>query len=111
MSKEELQEMKRKIKSLSELADLRKRIISNRDPNKPVVTICIGTGCTALGARKIVEVLLEEIKAQNLNDRVEVKETGCLGFCELGPRVILFLRGYHTLKSSPKMCLKLSQRL
>jgi len=94
--------MVEKLKSASELMHLRKRIITNRDPNKSVVTICIGTGCTALGARKVVEVLGEEIKTKNLKERVEVKQTGCLGFCELGPRVIIYPEGISYFKVKPE---------
>jgi len=91
-----------KIKSAVELTDLRKGIIASRDPNKRSVNICIGTGCIALGARKVVEVLGEEIKTQNLADKVEVKRTGCLGFCELGPMLIIYPEEISYFKVKPE---------
>ncbi len=94
--------MVEKLKSASELTNLRERIIANRDPSKSVVSICIGTGCTALGAKKVVEVLGEEIKSKNLEERVKVKQTGCLGFCEVGPRVIVYPEEISYFKVKPE---------
>ncbi|GAI43502.1 unnamed protein product, partial [marine sediment metagenome] len=43
-----------KLKSVSDLENLRQGIISKRDPSKPCVAICAGTGCLALGAQKVI---------------------------------------------------------
>ena len=81
---------------------MRERTIAGRDLNKPVVTVCIGTGCTALGARRVAESLREQIKKQNLEGKVEIKETGCLGFCELGPRMIIYPEEISYFKVKPE---------
>ena len=60
----------------------------NYGPNKKFVTICAGTGCRAYGSLKVKEALEAEIKKQNMN--VEVLATGCLGFCEKGPMVVVY---------------------
>ena len=75
---------------MTELEKLRSEIIARGDPKKSIITVCASTGCSALGARKVIESLREEIKKQGLGGEVEIKETGCLGFCELGPRVIVY---------------------
>jgi len=59
----------------------------NYGPDKKFVTVCAGTGCRAYGSLKVKEALEEEIKKQNM--KVEVLATGCLGFCEKGPMVII----------------------
>jgi len=56
-------------------------------PKKKFVTICAGTGCRASGSLKVKEALEAEIKKQNM--KVEVLATGCLGFCEKGPMVVV----------------------
>ncbi|MFC1981838.1 NAD(P)H-dependent oxidoreductase subunit E [Chloroflexota bacterium] len=78
-----------KIRSLDELETLRKSIISKRDPNKPSIFICGGTGCLALGAENVIVAFEEEIKKQGLNTKVNLKVTGCPGFCERGPLVVI----------------------
>jgi NADH-quinone oxidoreductase subunit F len=59
----------------------------NYGPDKKFVTVCAGTGCRAYGSLKVKEALEAEIKKQNM--KVEVLATGCLGFCEKGPMVVI----------------------
>ena len=59
----------------------------NYGPNKKFVTVCAGTGCRAYGSLNVKEALEAELKKQNMN--VEVLATGCLGFCEKGPMVVV----------------------
>jgi NADH-quinone oxidoreductase subunit F len=79
-----------KINSPAELEKLRKGILSKRDPKKPGIAVCTGTGCLALGADKVVTALKEEIKKHGLEDKVDIKETGCPGFCERGTVVVIY---------------------
>ena len=61
-----------RINSPAELEEFRKDIISKRDPNKPCIAVCTGTGCLALGAANVVTALKEEIKKQGLETKVDV---------------------------------------
>jgi NADH:ubiquinone oxidoreductase subunit F (NADH-binding)/(2Fe-2S) ferredoxin/NAD-dependent dihydropyrimidine dehydrogenase PreA subunit len=83
-----------RLSSAAELEAYRKEIVSLRDPNKPCIAVCTGTGCLALGAAKVVLALREEIMKQGLDSKVEVKvdlrETGCPGFCERGPVIVIY---------------------
>ena len=56
-------------------------------PKKKFVAICAGTGCRASGSFKVKEAFEAEFKKQNMD--VDVLATGCLGFCEKGPMVIV----------------------
>ena len=78
------------INSPTELEELRQEILSKRDPNKPRIAICAGTGCLASGAAKVIAALKEEIEKQGLKADVDVKETGCPGFCERGPIMVIY---------------------
>lgn len=53
------------------------------------VLICAGTGCVACGSFDVKEALEQEITRQGLQDEVKVVTTGCQGFCEKGPIVIV----------------------
>ncbi len=80
-----------RINSPAELEEFRKDILSKRDPRKPCIAVCTGTGCLALGAGKVVAALKEEIKKQGLDTLiVDMRETGCPGFCERGPIVVIY---------------------
>ena len=78
-----------RISSPDELERLRKSIIKRRDPNKPCVTICGGTGCLALRGERVITAFNQEIKRQRLETKVHVRVTGCPGFCERGPLVVI----------------------
>ena len=75
----------KRIKTPSDLENHRQTLVKERDPSKQVVRICCTTGCRAGGALDIVEDIEKELSNQGLEDRVEVKKTGCRGYCENGP--------------------------
>ena len=54
------------------------------------VMVCRGTGCTAGGSESILEALKEEVKKRHLEEEVKVGFTGCHGFCEMGPNVVIY---------------------
>jgi NADH:ubiquinone oxidoreductase subunit F (NADH-binding)/(2Fe-2S) ferredoxin/NAD-dependent dihydropyrimidine dehydrogenase PreA subunit len=91
-----------KINSPAELEKLRKGILSRRDPNKPCISVCTGTGCLALGADRVVAALKEEIKKHGLEDKVDIKETGCPGFCERGTLVVIYPEEICYLQVQPE---------
>jgi NADH-quinone oxidoreductase subunit F len=83
----------KKLSSLMELEELRKSIIKNRDPKKTIVSVCGGTGCTALGSGEVIKALREELKKRGLEDKIEVKVSGCRGFCQHGALVTIEPQG------------------
>ena len=76
-----------KITDAEALRQIQKQLKENYDPQKKLVTICAGTGCRGYGCIKVKEELETEIKKQNID--VEVRATGCFGFCEKGPLVVV----------------------
>jgi NADH:ubiquinone oxidoreductase subunit F (NADH-binding)/(2Fe-2S) ferredoxin/Pyruvate/2-oxoacid:ferredoxin oxidoreductase delta subunit len=62
--------------------------------------VCAGTGCVSCGSFKIKEALEKEVKKKGLQDEVQVVATGCNGFCERGPIVLVQPDGifYQLLK-------------
>ena len=82
-----------KIENKDDLEKLRKSIISKRDPNKPCISICSGTGCRASGCEKVIESFRNKLKKRNLENSVDIRTTGCHGFCERGPIVVIHPSG------------------
>ena len=78
-----------KLRSSAELEALRKSIIDKRDVNKPCITICSGSGCHAQGSEKLQAAVKQEIKRQKLDADVDIRTTGCHGFCERGPLIVI----------------------
>lgn len=79
-----------KVNSTSELEELRAEIFSKRDPDKPCIAICSGTGCHAYGSEKVNAAFEEELKKQGLEGKIDIRRTGCHGFCERGTLVVIY---------------------
>jgi len=79
-----------KLNAQEDLEKLRKSLQSkNKKRAKKLVSLCAGSGCGAYGTAKVYEALTRELSAHNLQDQVEVKLTGCHGFCEKGPVMVI----------------------
>ena len=48
------------------------------------VTVCVGSSCHIKGSRQVVEQLQYLIAKNNLNDKVELSGTFCMGKCQNG---------------------------
>jgi len=78
-----------RINSPAELEEFRKGILSKREPNKPLITLCSGSACHATGSGDVAASLEEEIEKQGLSNEVDIRRTGCHGYCERGPIIVI----------------------
>ncbi|MCK5012030.1 MAG: (2Fe-2S) ferredoxin domain-containing protein, partial [Deltaproteobacteria bacterium] len=78
-----------KLNNISDLNAIRKRLRSRRDSIRTVITICGGTGCQASRSQDVIDAVKKELKKQKLGRKVVVRVTGCHGFCEQGPIMVL----------------------
>jgi NADP-reducing hydrogenase subunit HndC len=53
------------------------------------ILVCSGTACTSSESRAIRQELEQELARRNLQDAVRVIQTGCFGFCQHGPIVMV----------------------
>ncbi|MDM8554594.1 NADH-quinone oxidoreductase subunit NuoF [Desulfococcaceae bacterium HSG7] len=79
-----------RLNSPEELENFRQELLSERDPGTPCISICAGAGCIASGADEVIAAFNAEIEKQGLKNRVDTKGTGCPGFCERGPVVVIY---------------------
>ncbi len=70
------------------------------DANKEI-RICAGTACHASGRVALRQAVDQVLEARGLTGRVAVVETGCHGFCEQGPIIVIRPQGlfYPHLKA------------
>jgi len=52
--------------------------------------LCGATGCLSSGAGKIVEALREELSNRGIEEKYRVVMSGCPGFCEVGPILVVY---------------------
>lgn len=79
-----------RLNSASELEELRQEIKNKRDPNRLCITLCSGTACVASGCLSVSKAFESELSKQGLEAEIEFKRTGCHGFCERGPLVVIY---------------------
>ncbi|MHC4663722.1 MAG: NADH-ubiquinone oxidoreductase-F iron-sulfur binding region domain-containing protein [Planctomycetota bacterium] len=91
-----------RLNSTEELEKLRQDLLSRRDPDTPCVSICAGTGCLALGASEVISAFQSELEKQDLKTAVDTKGTGCPGFCERGPVVVIYPEEICYLQVKPE---------
>ncbi len=71
------------------LEQLRSDVVAARDPEATRVSVCAGTGCVASGANDVVAAFEAQLEAKGLAATLEFRGTGCHGFCERGPIVVI----------------------
>jgi len=64
--------------------------------------ICGGTGCQSSGSLAVKKALLQELDTRALAGEIKVVETGCNGFCALGPIMVVYPEGviYVSIKAT-----------
>ena len=91
-----------KFNSPDSLEKYRQTLRKSRDPQKLCVTICAGTGCHALGNEEVVRAFKNEIERQGLESKIDIRRTGCHGFCEQGPIVVIFPKEICYVRVKPE---------
>lgn len=64
--------------------------------------ICGGTGCHASGSLEVKKALIAELDKRKIAEEIKVVETGCNGFCAMGPIMVVYPEGvmYTLVKPS-----------
>jgi len=91
-----------KLKSSADLAKLKKQILTKRTGKRYVAINAAGTCGLAYGSDKLYKAFVSEIKKQGLSKQVEVRATGCLGFCENSPKVMILPDDINYFKVKPE---------
>ncbi len=89
IKKYKIEKLVERINSASDLEELRQGILSKRDSQKPCIAICNGNGCSHRN-HGIIKAFEEELRKHSLEAKVEIRATGCHGFCEKGPFVVIY---------------------
>ncbi len=66
------------------------------------VLVCGGTGCKSAGSKEVQLEFAKQLEQKGLSDEVMVVETGCHGFCEHGPLVIVYPEGTFYCRVKPE---------
>jgi len=89
-----------KLSSIGKLEWLRNKILSRKKEGTIEVHVCM-TGCRAYGAAGVLESLKDEIKSQKMSSQVEIRATGCHGFCAKAPVIAIEPMGLQYQEVEP----------
>ena len=78
-----------KLNSLSDFKDLKERLDAGREPDRPTIIIPAGTCGQASGANDLIRAAKREILAREVSEKVRLVITGCHGFCQMEPSVLV----------------------
>jgi NADH-quinone oxidoreductase subunit F len=78
-----------RLESIEDFRELQERIGWDRDPKIPTVVISAGTCGQASGANDLIRVAKRELLFKGLTDRIHLRITGCHGYCEIEPSVLI----------------------
>jgi NADH-quinone oxidoreductase subunit F len=74
-----------KITSIEALETIRNQVDRHKKSFRLHAMLCGGTACRASDSSRVLQTLIRELAEKNLKHQVEVIETGCNGFCAMGP--------------------------
>jgi NADH-quinone oxidoreductase subunit F len=90
-----------RLENAEQLNRLRETLVDAVKPDMPYVSICGGTGCLACGSQPVVNQFKRLIAERGLEGKCLLKTTGCHGFCERGPVVVIHPQGIFYQQMKP----------
>jgi len=78
-----------RMKSTTDFREFCRTITGGPGAGKPCLIICAGTGGQASGSNDMIRIIKRQIIERNLGDRLSLRITGCLGFCEMDPFIVV----------------------
>ncbi len=78
-----------RLTSVKEFKNLAGLIAADRKLDQPVIIINAGTCGQASGANGLIRVAKAELLRRHLTDKITLRITGCHGFCEMEPSVLV----------------------
>jgi NADH-quinone oxidoreductase subunit F len=81
----------RRLSTVEEFSEFRRRIQDERrlQSERPTLVVCSGTGGQASGSNDVVRVIKRYILDRGLQAKVRLRVTGCQGFCEMDPFILV----------------------
>jgi NADH-quinone oxidoreductase subunit F len=92
----------KRLSTIDEFNALRERLRSGDDSELPTIIIPAGTCGQASGANDLIRAAKRAILAKGLTQSVRLRVTGCHGFCEMEPSVLVEPGGIFYPKVDPK---------
>ncbi|MFC1908178.1 NADH-ubiquinone oxidoreductase-F iron-sulfur binding region domain-containing protein [Chloroflexota bacterium] len=90
-----------KIRTLKDLEEIRANIRQSRSSKTPLIVIPSGTCCQARGSSEIMDSFQKALEKHSLQNKITVRSTGCGGFCQSEPNIIIYPEEIYYQRISP----------
>jgi len=90
------------IGSPSDLEDLQEKAETEYQSHETLISMCGGTGCRGGGCQDVIDELKSSLKEKDMEDEIGLKITGCQGFCEMGPLMVIRPEGNFYCNIEPE---------
>jgi len=77
------------IQTIDDLASIQDRVAADRERYRFTVMVCSGTPCQSSDSLTLFDLLQRKLKEHHMESTVNVIKCGCLGFCAVGPVMIV----------------------
>lgn len=77
------------VKTISDLDNIKQRYNEKLAKYNYQILVCGGAGCISSNCGEVKAALVKSLADYNLQDKVAVVETGCMGICAVGPVVLV----------------------
>jgi NADH-quinone oxidoreductase subunit F len=77
------------IRTAADLDRIRASFSASQAPYQYTILICAGAGCISCDCLPVRNALVAALSAAGLSDAVQIKLTGCMGICDVGPAMIV----------------------
>ena len=84
-----------------ELVSYARKLAAGRREDRSRITVCGGTGCRAGRGLEVADAFRRVLADRGLDDETDVHVTGCHGFCEQGPLVVILPAGTLYVRVKP----------
>jgi len=92
----------RKISSAADLDAVKVGFEEESAKYERTLLFCSGSGCVSSNCAEVWDALIDELDKAGLNDRIRLNLTGCIGICEVGPRLTVMPDGVFYCRLKPE---------
>ena len=91
-----------KINSVADLDAVKAKFEKESGQYERTLLFCSGSGCVSSNCVEVRDALIAELEKAGLTDKVKLSLTGCIGICEVGPRLTVMPDGVFYCRLKPE---------
>ncbi len=95
-------DMNNQIRAIKDLDLVKQEFSDKTSKYRHRLLLCSGSGCVSSGCKEVRDALIKELEKEGLSSAVDLSLTGCIGICDVGPRMSVLPDGVFYCKLKPE---------